>query len=68
MRLKSTVKWFNHAEGYGFIVPLEKSDLKDIFIHHTEINDGRIEEGDSVEFDLSEGKKGWSAANLDKVT
>jgi CspA family cold shock protein len=59
-----TVKWFNSEKGYGFI---SQADGADVFVHHTAIqmNGYRtLEEGQSVEFDVTEGQKGLQAANV----
>lgn len=59
-----TVKWFNAEKGYGFI---SQSDGADVFVHHTAIlmNGYRsLEEGQQVEFDVTEGQKGLQAANV----
>ena len=45
----TTVKWFNHKNGYGFI---EREGDSDLFVHITNI-EGKIVDGDSVEFDVS---------------
>jgi cold shock protein len=59
-----TVKWFNAEKGYGFI---SQADGADVFVHHTAIqmNGYRtLEEGQFVEFDVTEGQKGLQAANV----
>jgi len=69
MRTKGTVKWFNDQKGFGFITPDDGS--KDCFVHHTAIQaDGfrSLDEGDKVEFDVVEGKKGPAAENVVKVS
>ena len=58
------VKWFDPKKGYGFITPKEGG--KDIFVHVTGLSKGtQIKEGDRVEYDEVEGKKGPQA---DQVT
>ncbi len=58
---KGTVKFFNNAKGFGFIT--EEGAEKDHFVHHSGLID-EIKEGDEVEFDLAEGKKGMNAVNV----
>ena len=64
---KGTVKWFNDSKGYGF---LEQDDGPDVFVHHSAIQgEGfkSLEEGARVEFEIVDGPKGPSAANVVKV-
>ena len=59
------VKWFNASKGFGFIVPDEGGD--DLFVHHSEIKTegyASLDEGQSVEFEVGEGKKGPCATNV----
>jgi len=58
---KGTVKFFNEAKGFGFIV--EEGSNAEHFVHISGIVD-QINEGDNVEFDLEEGKKGLNAVNV----
>ena len=65
---KGKVKWFNEQKGYGFITPDDGS--KDCFVHHTSIKgEGfkTLQEGDEVEFEITEGEKGPQASNVVKV-
>ena len=62
--LKGTVKFFNEAKGFGFIV--EEGSRKEHFVHVSGLID-KIKEGDSVEFDLKEGKKGLNAVNVKTI-
>src|SRR5690242_8090784 len=60
-----TVKWFNDDKGFGFITPDEGS--KDLFVHHTAISGSgfrSLSEGAKVSFDVEQGPKGPSAANV----
>lgn len=65
--MKGTIKWFNNQKGYGFITDEEG---KDVFVHFSGLQmDGykTIEEGASVEFELTEGEKGPQAINVVKL-
>lgn len=62
-----TVKWFNDAKGYGFIVPEEGGE--DIFVHHSSIEGTgfkTLAEGQAVTFEMEQGQKGWSAAKVSR--
>lgn len=56
-----TVKFFNESKGYGFITPEDGS--KDIFVHVNGLVDD-IREGDKVNYETEEGKKGLNAVNV----
>ncbi|OMP29776.1 MULTISPECIES: cold-shock protein [Mangrovimonas] len=58
---KGTVKFFNDSKGFGFIV--EEGTNKEHFVHISGLED-EIREGDEVEFDLTEGRKGLNAVNV----
>jgi len=58
---KGTVKFFNESKGFGFIS--EDDTSKEHFVHISGLID-EIREGDAVEFDLQEGKKGLNAVNV----
>ena len=58
---KGTVKFFNNAKGFGFIT--EEESGKEHFVHISGLID-EVREGDEVEFDLTEGKKGLNAVNV----
>tara|TARA_B100001113_G_C20824211_1_gene498096 strand:- start:326 stop:520 length:195 start_codon:yes stop_codon:yes gene_type:complete len=56
-----TVKFFNHTKGFGFIV--EEGNEQEHFVHSSGIIDS-IKDGDKVEFDLKEGRKGMNAVDV----
>ena len=58
---KGTVKFFNDTKGFGFIA--EEGSGKEHFVHISGLVD-EIREGDEVEFELKEGKKGLNAVNV----
>ena len=58
---QGTVKFFNESKGFGFIV--EDGSNSEHFVHISGLID-EIKEGDTVEFELKEGKKGMNAVNV----
>ena len=58
---KGRVKFFNTNKGFGFITQNEGGDL---FFHVSELRTGTASEGDKVEYDISEGRKGPCAVNI----
>ncbi len=56
-----TVKFFNETKGFGFII--DDDSNTEYFVHVTGLIDD-IQEGDKVEFELKEGKKGLNAVNV----
>jgi len=63
-----TVKWFNNAKGFGFL--LGEDDTEDIFAHYSAIEmDGykTLKAGQQVEYDLVDGEKGRHAMHIREV-
>lgn len=58
------VKFFNEEKGFGFIVP--QDGTADVFVHISGVV-GQIREGDAVEFNVENGKKGLNAVNVTVV-
>jgi CspA family cold shock protein len=64
---KGHVKWFNATKGYGFI---SQEGGKDVFVHFSAIQgDGfkTLDEGQEVEFEVTDGPKGPQAVNVTKL-
>ena len=62
---QGTVKWFNSEKGYGFIAPRDGS--ADVFVHFSAIQGTgyrSLDEGQNVEFDVTQGQKGPQAENV----
>ena len=61
-RSTGVVKWFNSEKGFGFIT---QEGGPDLFVHYSEIQSNgyrSLNEGDKVEFDITDGKKGKQAS------
>jgi len=62
-----TVKWFNDAKGYGFI---SRQNGEDVFVHFSAIQGGgfrSLQEGQTVQFDVTKGPKGFQAEKVQSV-
>jgi cold shock protein len=61
-----TVKWFNESKGFGFITPSDGG--KDLFAHINEVQGSApLKEGQKVEFEVTQGKKGPQASKIRPV-
>ncbi|MEU4211056.1 cold-shock protein [Streptomyces sp. NPDC026206] len=65
-----TVKWFNAEKGFGFIA--QESGGPDVFVHYSEIDDAgggyrSLEEGQRVEFEVTQGQKGPQASQVRRL-
>ena len=61
-RVQGTVKWFNGDKGFGFIT---QENGPDLFVHYSEIQSSgyrSLDEGQRVEFEITDGKKGKQAS------
>lgn len=61
---KGTVKFFNETKGFGFII--DEETKKEHFVHVSGL-ESEIKEGDEVEFELAEGRKGINAVNVKAI-
>jgi CspA family cold shock protein len=63
-----TVKWFNGEKGYGFIT--QDDGGPDVFVHFSAISGSgyrNLDEGQQVQYDITQGPKGLQAANVQKL-
>ena len=64
---KGTVKFFNDQKGFGFI---SRDGQEDLFVHFSNmIGSGRrtLVDGQEVEFEVGEGRKGPEAVDVKAV-
>jgi CspA family cold shock protein len=62
---QGTVKWFNDAKGFGFIA---RQNGEDVFVHFSAIQSNgfrSLQEGQSVQFEVTKGPKGLQAENVE---
>ncbi|MDR0841890.1 MAG: cold shock domain-containing protein [Acidobacteriota bacterium] len=67
MKEQGVVKWFNNEKGYGFI---RRDSGDDVFVHHSAIQGSgfkSLDEGDKVEFTVTQGPKGYQAQDVVKL-
>ncbi len=68
-RETGTVKWFNNTKGYGFIA--RGDDQPDIFVHYSAVRGTgyrSLEEGQRVEFTITQGQKGLQAQDVTVIS
>jgi CspA family cold shock protein len=61
---EGTIKFFNEAKGFGFIVPADGGS--EVFVHVTGLN-GPVRENDRVSYTVEQGKKGLNAVNVSVI-
>lgn len=63
--MTGTVKFFNESKGFGFITNQDTG--KDIFVHVSSLNGLTLNDGDQVEYEEAEGRKGMVAVNVNII-
>ncbi len=63
--MTGTVKFFNESKGFGFITDQETGN--DIFVHVSNLNGVELKQGDTVQYEEAEGRKGKIAANVQLI-
>jgi len=61
---EGTVKWFSSEKGYGFI---EQEGGEDVFVHRNDVAGPMLQDGDRVEFEIGEGRKGPCAKDVKTI-
>ena len=61
--MEGVVKWYNKEKGFGFI----ETDDTEYFVHHSFVEDGVLEQGDKVTFEVEYTRVGNVASNVKKV-
>ncbi|HQV00528.1 MAG: cold shock domain-containing protein [Bacteroidia bacterium] len=61
---KGKVKFFNQSKGFGFIVDHENG--QEVFVHSTGLKT-EVRDGDEVTFEITQGKKGLNAVNVERI-
>lgn len=67
MSTRGQVKWFDPKKGYGFILG---PSGQDVFVHYSQIQgDGfrSLKDGETVNYELVEGEKGWQARTVERL-
>lgn len=59
------VKFFNDDKGFGFITPDQGGS--DVFVHVSEVQSGTLKDGEAVEYEIGEGKKGPCATGVKSI-
>ncbi len=59
------VKWFDTQKGYGFIA--QQDGGEDLFVHYSEVQSQSLDEGQTVEYEVGQGRKGPCAVNVRSI-